>query len=344
MDKRTSVVNISGDHEETIQRLAKHLGTSKIRRKIFNTVYGRGTRPQSKKQIMDKAGIHARDAQQTQNELDHLSKHHLIVRSENKGVIKDGSRYLYSKDPTVRANKDEIIKFADNRRASEDTPTKRSPKIKNMVIVKKITKQNLKKQKELRVLYLTASPDKDSHLRVDAEVRRVQESVRGSVFRDKIKIEYRPAADLNTLINGLNDLRPQIIHFSGHGNEDGILADTGKIGKSAAKMLSFDLLAKALDATDHPVEAVVLNSCNSASAKKTLLSATKVLIAMQVSVTDIAAAVFAQKFYAAIASGQSVNASFKQGKLAVESASIAEADTPALFHSAEINPAKLVLT
>lgn len=90
MSRRTSVVNISGDHEETLIQLAKHLGTNKIRRKIFYAIYGRGTKARSKKQIMDAAGIpeNGTNAQQAQNELDHLAKHHLIVRSDNDGSVK----------------------------------------------------------------------------------------------------------------------------------------------------------------------------------------------------------------------------------------------------------------
>ena len=52
MATRTPIVNISGDHEETVQRFAKHLGTDKIRRKLFDVIYGKIKRHQSKKEIM----------------------------------------------------------------------------------------------------------------------------------------------------------------------------------------------------------------------------------------------------------------------------------------------------
>jgi len=73
MAERTSVVDLSGNHEESILQWAKHLGTNKIRRKLFDAVYGRGEKPRSKKQLMLAAGIKETDAQQAQNELDHLS-------------------------------------------------------------------------------------------------------------------------------------------------------------------------------------------------------------------------------------------------------------------------------
>ena len=47
--------------------------------------------------------------------------------------------------------------------------------------------------------------------------------------------------------------------------------------------------------------------------------------------------------YAAIASGQSIKSAFAQGKVAVENASISEADTPELFWPDDINPAKVIL-
>jgi len=216
--------------------------------------------------------------------------------------------------------------------------------VRGAVSVRGITRKALKKQKHLTVLYLVANPDETSPLRVDAEVRRVQEAIRGSAFRDNITIQYRPAADLGSLIDGLNDHRPQVVHFSGHGYDGGIATDTGKVGRPAIKPLSFDLLAKAISATDSPPEVVVLNSCKSSSARKALLPSAGIVISMRTSVTDIAATAFATRFYAAIAGGQSVKAAFAQGKVAVEAISISEVDTPELLHLSATNPAKIILT
>ena len=48
---KQAVINPTGDHEDNIVRWAKNLGTSKIRRKLFNAIYGRVSRPRSKKQL-----------------------------------------------------------------------------------------------------------------------------------------------------------------------------------------------------------------------------------------------------------------------------------------------------
>jgi hypothetical protein len=140
---------------------------------------------------------------------------------------------------------------------------------------------------------------------LEAEVHQVQQEVRGSKLRDNIEVHYRPAADLDSLIQGLNDLAPAIIHFSGHGNESGVGTDDAKSARPEGKLVSFELLAKAIAATDKPPQVIVLNSCKSAGAKKSFFPPAKAIVAMGDSIGDLAATGFAAKFYAAIAAGQS---------------------------------------
>jgi hypothetical protein len=86
----TSVVNKTGDHEEIVERLSKWLGTDKLRRKLFNSIYGRSRTARSLKQIMADAGIKERDRQQAQNQIEHLYKRHLISREDNERAVSDG--------------------------------------------------------------------------------------------------------------------------------------------------------------------------------------------------------------------------------------------------------------
>lgn len=341
---RTSVVDLSGNHEENIQRWAKDLGTAKIRRKLFNEVYGRVSKPRSKKQLMKAAGIPAKQAQQVQNEIEYLASKHLIERIENDGSVDDGSRYLFRKDPHVRHLKNRIIRAADDRKFADSIPTKRNPINRGASIAQMaVTRQALKKKKPLNVLYLMANPDENHALRVDVEIRQVLEAVRGSKFRDNVNIHQSPAADLNSIINGLNDHTPRIVHFSGHGYSGGVAVDHAEVRRPGGKVVTFDLLGKAFASVDLPPEVVVLNACESAGARKALLPSAKVLIVMNDSISDVAATAFASKFYAAIASGQSLKSAFKQGQLAIEAASINEVNIPELVTAKGVDPAKLIL-
>lgn len=342
MSRAVPVVNPGGDFEENIERLAKHLGSSKLRRDVFNVIYGRGSKPKSKRQVMAIARLPDTKGQQVQNELEHLHQHHLIVRIANEGHVDDGARYVYEKDGFVSANREKIVRRADNKKLAERDPTKRRPlqEMRRLVIEKK----ELRKRKKLTVLYLTASPPGDHALRVDLEADLVRQAIRGSIYRKSIDVQFRQAANLDAIVEGLNDHRPQIVHFSGHSSTKAFAADNRKMANPGYRDVSYELLAEAFKATDHPPKVVVLNSCESAGAKKALLAVVSVLIAMRTGVSDIAAAAFAPKFYAAIASGQSVQAAFKQGVLAVKETSIGEKDSPELSAQPSVNVNKLVLT
>lgn len=341
---RHSVIDPTGNHEENVERLGKDLGKAQLRRKLFNTVYGRGFRPRSKKELMAQASIKAKDSQQAQNEIEYLYKKHLIDRAKNEGYTADGSQYVYSKNEFVRANREKIIRVADNAKFAAKIPTKRNPVVRGVkTIVKTVTRSALKGKKRLDVLYSTANPDLQSPLRVDAEMRQVQEVVRGSKLRDNVALHYRPAASLSSIMDGLNDIEPGIVHFSGHGFSGGIAVDHGRVKPSPGKAVAFDLLAKAVDAVDNPPQVIVLNSCYSVGAKKAFLPPAKAIIVMGDSISDLAATAFAAQFYAAIASGQSLYAAFKQGIVAVEAVSISEAKTPQLLVANGINAKKLVL-
>lgn len=343
MMKKVTVIDPTGNHEENLTQWAKTLGKNKLRRKLFNTVYGPSKKPMSKKQIMQVSGI--KDSQQAQNELNHLASHGLIVAQENDGAVKDKSQILYCKDPNVRKIRKKIVVLADNPARRNRVPTKRKPQ--GSTVVNRSGKATLteraRRKKHLNVLYLTADANKKNSLRVDAEIALVQDEIQRSKFRNKISVHYKPAANLKSLLAGLNDCAPQIVHFSGHGWHGGLAMDNGSVSAPQSQGLTFDLLAKALAATDTPPSVVVLNSCHSSGSKKALLSTVKILIIMKDSISDLAAANFAANFYGAIASGQSIKAAFSQAVVFVESITVGEGKTPELVVADGVTPSKTIL-
>jgi len=64
---------------------------------------------------------------------------------------------------------------------------------------------------------------------------------------------------------------------------------------------------------------------------------------MQDSISDVAAVAFATMFYGGIASGQSLQSAFEQGRIAVESISLGEAATPTLITAKGVDAKKLKL-
>lgn len=131
----------------------------------------------------------------------------------------------------------------------------------------------------LRVLYLTANPEAEDsttiqpdgsittisrYLRLDHEVRGVQQTLRGAKYRELVTVEHRPAATAEDLLDALNDVRPHLVHFSGHGWTGGIVFDNGDLADPQNHPVGFDLLAEVLAATSTPPRVLVLNACEMA--------------------------------------------------------------------------------
>lgn len=210
---------------------------------------------------------------------------------------------------------------------------------------------------KLRVLYLTANPDATettitrpdgsveeygTWLRVDHEVREVKKAIRGSKYRDLIEVEHAPAATVADLIDGLNDHRPHIVHFSGHAGLTGLLMEN-EAGDEDGADVEFTLLARVLGATDTPPRLVVLNACESLAGADDLLQTVPVVIGMSDTINDTSAIVFAGAFYAAVSSAQSVATALEQAKVLMFAASLDGADLPELRAREDVDPATLVL-
>ena len=318
---------------EQLEAVAKAIGRSRNRRAVFEDVYHGKARIKRVTDIAARTGLSEKDVLGAGK---FLVDHHVITQ------VRIAGRVAYEKVGFFHKNKAKILGYVDHPDRLKRLVTKRR-NTSAPTPIKAVKRSDLRRRKKLTVLFLTANPAMDAPLRVDAEVRRVQEAIRASKFAENVQVEYRPAADLQTILDGLNDLTPQIVHFSGHSSASGLLTDDGGMDDDPSDELSYGLLAKALNATDQKPTVLVLNSCSSSGAKSDVLSGVSFLISMRVPISDIAAAAFAPQFYAALASGQSVRSAFNQGSVAVEAASISERATPSL-HSNGADPSKVTLT
>jgi hypothetical protein len=212
----------------------------------------------------------------------------------------------------------------------------------------------------LRVLYLTANAEAEDsttvtpdgstttvsrYLRLDREVREVQQTLRGAKYRDLVDVQHRPAATAEDLIDALNDVRPHLVHFSGHGWTGGIVFDNGDLDHPQEHPVEFDLLAEVLAATSTPPQVLVLNACETLHGAELLLPAVPVVIAMADTIDDTAAIVLARRFYAAIASAQPVGVALAQAQAqaAMRLTTPEDADLPRVAVRDDIDADVLVL-
>jgi hypothetical protein len=197
---------------------------------------------------------------------------------------------------------------------------------------------------KLRVLYLTASPTIGGAvpLRVDAEVNNVLKVLRGARYRDLVDLQHRPAATVEDLLDGLNDHRPHVVHFSGHAG-GGLLFDNASLIDAGEQLVGYKAVARLLSATDHPPTLVVLNACETLEGAEEILVAAPTVIAMSASVGDASAAVFATQFYGAIAAAQPIGAAVDQARAMIAIALPDEPDLITVCAAIDVDPSKIRL-
>src|SRR3972149_435779 len=89
---------------------------------------------------------------------------------------------------------------------------------------------------KIKVLFLAANPRDTLRLQLDEEIRAIAQKMRASEYRDLLKLESAWAVRADDLLQSLNEHKPHIVHFSGHGSSGGeiILVDNSGVSKSVS--------------------------------------------------------------------------------------------------------------
>src|SRR4051812_18998986 len=71
---------------------------------------------------------------------------------------------------------------------------------------------------KIKVLFLAANPAGTLPLTLDEEIRQITAKVRASEHRDSLELVSRRAVRPDDLLRALLEVRPHVVHFSGHGS------------------------------------------------------------------------------------------------------------------------------
>ncbi len=191
----------------------------------------------------------------------------------------------------------------------------------------------------ITALFLAANPASTNRLAIDEEMRAIEQKVRTAEHRDVLIFQSAWAVRPDDLLQLLNQHRPHIVHFSGHGSYAG-LSLAGNDGQE--RLVTTRALTALFATLKDNIRLVFLNACYSREQAQALVASIDCVIGMKESIHDDAAAVFASSFYRAIGFGRSIQEAFDQGRTALLLEGIAEEDIPELLVKDGIDPSQVV--
>jgi L-arabinose isomerase len=115
---------------------------------------------------------------------------------------------------------------------------------------------------------------------------------------------------MEILIQALLDEPPDIVHFSGHGVEQGIILQDEY---GARKVITKEALESLFEEFKDKIKCVILNACYSELQATAIRSVIPIVIGMKAEVDDEAATAFSTGFYQAIGAGKNIPTAFNLG-------------------------------
>jgi hypothetical protein len=186
-----------------------------------------------------------------------------------------------------------------------------------------------------KILILAANPDGTARLRLDKEVREIDEGLRRGNKREQFELEQKWAVQRKDFYRAILDYSPYIVHFCGHGDgKEGLVLEdeSGQIAHVNRSNLSgmFEVFSK-------HVHCVFLNACFTEEQAEAITKHINYVICMNQAIGDKAAIDFAVAFYDTLAAGKDVESAFKIAKAQIRE----ENFTSVLKRKAKIVPLKL---
>jgi hypothetical protein len=217
--------------------------------------------------------------------------------------------------------------------------------------------QIMDNQAVTKILFLAANPKNTSTLRLDEEVREIDEGLKRATHRDRFELKQQWAVRPRDMQRAVLELNPRIVHFSGHGHgSEGDRTSTPSTRKLStvaevvgspeglvledesgqARLVSAEALADLFELVADRVECVLLNACYSVAQAEAIAQHIPYVIGMNREIGDTAARVFAVGFYDALGAGRDIEFAFKSGCVAIQMAGIPEELTPVLMKRSDL--------
>ena len=192
------------------------------------------------------------------------------------------------------------------------------------------------------VAFFASDPGNNAsdRLALDEEARSIGQKIQSSQHRDSVNLQTRWAVRPLDILQAINELRPTVVHFSGHGSDSDelVLQDD----KGRPKFVSKEIIIQTIALSSDSVRLVVFNTCFSFNQAQAAVKDIDAAIGMSTTISDDAARIFSSQLYSAIGFGKSIRVAFNQAKVALMMEFPNEAETPNLYTKEGVSDDELI--
>ncbi len=190
-----------------------------------------------------------------------------------------------------------------------------------------------------KILVVAANPTDTSRLRLDEEVREIEEALQRSRHRNQFSIKSKWAPRSKDLRRALLDEQPHIVHFSGHGDLNGLALENAE-GKAA--IVPPDALKGLFNLFSDNLDCVLLNACYSEAQATAIAARISHVIGMKEEIADDMAIEFSIGFYDALGAGRTIEEAFRFGSNAIELLGRSDELRPVILSKLKYKPSTLL--
>ena len=187
-------------------------------------------------------------------------------------------------------------------------------------------KENNQKRNEIIKILILKIPAKD--LDLDKELYEIKNAIKQSKNRKLLNYKTEIVYSTDDIRREIADEKPQIVHFCGHGLQDGTLKlDNSNSGVSP------EVLKSIFQGREDTIKCVLLNACHSEKATLAITQHINYAIGMNNEIIDNVAIEFAKGFYDGLGYNNDNNAylmAFNEGIRAIISKNISQKSVPVL--------------
>lgn len=183
-----------------------------------------------------------------------------------------------------------------------------------------LNKDKMSEEKILpgKILILSANPrDPMRDLRLDEEIRDIEEALKPAIRRKEVELIIKLGVRNKDLRREIAEIKPYILHFAGHGTQDGLIVldeiGFGSVTSNEAISRLLELSAPYME-----LKCIIFDACNTEKLATAVSKHIMYSVGMKGEIDDEAAVHFSMGFYEALGDGKSIEDAFKFGCLAIQ--------------------------